>query len=476
MNSRLPLPTPGSRTCTHVQDSTALSVARLDGLGAIERYAADIDRFNCASGRPSPFSSSAFLSRYGLRNEYFLPGSGEFLLVVRRDANIIGLAPLRRSKMPILPKPIGRFALTATRLEFLAPLDIEQPRLLCASADEDAVAAAIVDYLCHRERRWEMLEFVGQRPGGSLHRAMHAVVASDWRFRARDIEVEPICELPLLPWLDSKSYFRSLPRHMRSNIGRQVRRLYAAGEVELVLARGPEAASAWFDCYCDLDARSWKHETPASIARHPRRVAFHREIVQGLAGFEPSFAAVLLDGVLIAGLILGANQTTSPDRHGLWALEMAYDRTHAALGPGQLLLLLGISEGIERRSAFLNMMQNFAYYKHRWGADAIEVVNVQLIRYWSVPALRAGARDVRRWWHERKQRAARTEGSPSAPTTAMPVRKQKDECAPAEPSEGAPVDVDRARSLTQAALASAGQGLRRLDRHAARTYLPFDLE
>lgn len=473
MNARLPLATPGAQP----QESPALSVSRLDGLGAIDRYAAEIDRFNCASERPNLFLSSAFLSRYALRTEHFVPGSGEFLLVVRCGEKVIGLAPLRRSRMPILPKQVGRFALTTARIEFLAPLDTEQPHFLCASADEDAVAAAIMNYLCQREGGWGMLEFGGQRPGSAIHRAIHAVAASNRRFRARDIEVEPVCELAL-PWADSKSYFRSLPRHMRSNISRQARRLYATGEVELVIARGPEATSAWFDCYCDVEARSWKSHTSASIARHPRRLAFYREIARGLAGFEPSFVGVLLGGALIGGLILGANQTTCPDRHGLWALEMAYDHTHAALGPGQLLLMLGITEGIDRRSAFLNLMQSFAYYKHRWGAAAIELVNVQLIPRLSLPAARAGARDVQRWWRDRKQRATQAEGSPSdgAQASAMPNRERSDAHAQAEAAEADPIDVERARSLTQSALARSGDGLRRLDRNLARSYLPFALE
>jgi mannose-6-phosphate isomerase-like protein (cupin superfamily) len=95
--------------------------------------------------------------------------------------------------------------------------------------------------------------------------------------------------------------------------------------------------------------------------------------VEGRAGVEPSFVGVVLDGILIAALIVISN-AASPV-HGGWCLEMSYDQAHAALGPGQLLLLLATGEALARGDRFLNFLQNFAYFKHRWGTSEIEVVN-----------------------------------------------------------------------------------------------------
>jgi len=55
---------------------------------------------------------------------------------------------------------------------------------------------------------------------------------------------------------------------------------------------------------------------------------------------------------------------------------MAYDLSRSDLGPGQLLLLLAVADALERRHRFLNFLQNFAYYKHRWGAESIAVTTV----------------------------------------------------------------------------------------------------
>ena len=255
---------------------------------------------------------------------------------------------------------------------------------------------------------------------------------------------------------------------MRSNIGRQARRMYQAGKTEIVLAEGAVAVRAWLDAYCDLDDRSWKSGTDSSISRNTRRLRLYREIVSGNAGFEPSLVAVLLDDVMVAGLLIGSNGAASPERHGAWCLEMAYDRTHAELGPGQMLLLLAVGEALGRRDRFLNFLQNFAYYKHRWGAELIDVVNLQLIRKLSPHDGRARLGELRRWWQARKDAKLGVETS-EAPAPA------KDH-AESSASTSIPVDLERARQLTARALASAGSGMRVLDHAAARSCLPFALE
>ncbi len=440
-------------------------MSRLDGVRALERCAADIDRLNAASRRPNAFASAAFLNSYALRNEYHVPGTSERLFLVRASGRVIGCAPMRQSREQLSSASLGALRLMGTRLEFLAAADTEQLQFSCAPEDEERVSAALLRHFCERESTWGMLELVGQKPGGALHQAVHA--AGNGRFWARDIPVQPFTEVPLA-WPDLYTYFRSLTKHMRSNISRQARRMYQTGKTEIVLAQGAAAVSAWFDAYCELDDRSWKSDTESSISRNARRVRLYREIVSGTAGFVPSFVAVLLDDVLVAGLLIGSNGATSPERHGAWCLEMAYDRTRAELGPGQMLLLLAVGEALGRGDGFLNFLQNFAYYKHRWGAQLIEVVNLQLIRRLSSHDGRARVGDLRRWWQARKDAKSGIQ-APAVPA-------QPKDHAESSAFAAVPVDLERARGLTAAALASAGSGMRVLDRAAASGYLPFDLE
>ncbi|HWW31473.1 MAG TPA: GNAT family N-acetyltransferase [Steroidobacteraceae bacterium] len=358
----------------------------------------------------------------------------------------------------------GPFARLGVRLQCLAPLDTYQPGILAAPEDEERVAAALIQHICQHERRWGMLEFVGQRPGTALHRAVHA--AASRKFRARDYTVEPYTEIALV-WNSLGAYFQSLTKKMRSNVSRQARRLFAAGEAELILAEGAAAVTAWLDVYCDLDRRSWKRGTSASIERNPRRVRFYREIVAGEAGLDPEFVGVMLDGVLIAGLLIGSNASASPDNHGAWCLEMAYDQSLADLGPGQLLLLLAVGMAIEKSHRYLNFMQNFAYYKHRWAAEPIHVVSVQLIRGLSLhnasAYLGAAKRKLRAW--------RRLPSEVPMPRDKQPAGRGRS----ANPSVTT-TNREHAGNLTAVALAHGGPGVRRLGRDAYRVHLPFDVD
>ena len=431
----------------------SLTVVAVKGVAALAHYASEIDRLNLVSARPNPFLSSAFLLCYAAHAEYFPAAADEVLFLIRQGARIVGCAPMRRSAKDFVA--LGPLRRLGVRLQFLAPLDTEQPGILAAPEDEQRVAAALIQHICERERGWGMLEFVGQRPGTTLYREMYA--AANRSFRARDIQVEPYTEVAVV-WNSLGAYFQSLRKKMRSNISRQGRRLFAAGEVELILAEGAAAATAWLDAYCDLDSRSWKGGTDASIARCPRRVRYYREIVAGNAGLDPQFIGVVLDGVLIAGLLTGSNASTGARDHGTWCLEMAYDQSLAQLGPGQLLLLLAVGMAIEKSHRHLNFMQNFAYYKHRWAAEPIHVVNVQLIRRLSlhnVSAVLGAARKKLRAMRRGAHHAGHGEEARHTVTT---------------------VNRERARSLTAAALAHGGPGVRRLGREASRSLLPFEID
>jgi hypothetical protein len=474
---------------------SGLSVTSIAGIACLERYAAQIDRLNALSGRCNPFLSAAFLRCYALRAEYHVPGREERLYLIWEGERLIGIAPLRRSIDKVGPS-LGPLHWRGVRLRVLAPLDTERPGILSAPEDEARVAAALIDHVCTRERDWGLLEFAGQLPGTPLYEAVHA--AANGAFRARDVEVEPYTEIAIV-WNDLSAYFRSLVKKMRSNISRQARRLFAQGQVHIVLAEGAPAVTAWFEPYCDLDSRSWKHGTQSSIQRHPRRVRFYRDIAAGRAGLEPSFIGIVLDGVLIAGLLTGSNSAAAPGRHGAWCLEMAYDESRGDLGPGQLLLLFAMGEAIRRGDRFLNFMQNFAYYKHRWGAALIPVVNVQLLRRASLHNLRAAVGEWSKRLAARRAEMAERAQTPAHAATSGGAATQGGAAIPAGAAipgrtttaahadtveagksapQGsvAPPDLTRARELTAAALAYDGPGIRRLDRQQAGVYLPFEIE
>lgn len=438
------------------------SVFVIDGVAGLEKYAAEIDALNAVSARPNPFLSGAFLLAYARCHEYGSTHSCERLFLIREESRLIGCFPMliRPDAMQAGSKSIKSMFRS---MVFLGFMDTEQPSIISAPQDQDRCAKALIDYLIQHSTDWDLIHLNGQLPGSPLYAAAHA--AAGRNIRVRDIQVAPYNEIPI-SWTDLGSYFRSLSQKMRSNISRQARKLYAAGEVQLIHVEGAQGVSAWFDAYCDLDSRSWKDGTAGSIRRHPGRVQLYRDIAAGQGGFEPSFIGIVLDGILVAGLISGSNQLAAPHRHGIWCLEMAYDRSHHKLGPGQLLFLLAMGQAIAQRHRHLNFMQNFDYYKHRWGATSINVTDVQLIRRFSTRGLLAMLGDVRRWMIQRRavhedSSTASTENPTSASDTEIHAISSEQQ--------------QRARQLAQRALANAGTNMRVLNRDAARHHLPFDI-
>ena len=441
-------------------EAGSLSVTGSCGIGALDRFAPDIDRLKLGSTRPNPFLSAAFLHSYTAHSEFRAQCDDVRLYLIHDQGRLIGCAPMQRAPDRFGPA-IGPVGLRGESLKWLAPQDTEQPGLLSLPGEEDRVATALVRYLCDHERNWGMLDLVGQRPNTALYRAVHA--AAGGTYRVRDIAVEPYNEVALI-WPNLRSYLDSLTHKMRSNTTRLARHLYAAGEPELILANGPAAVTAWFDAYCELDGRSWKQGTHASVGRNSERLRFYREIAAGRGGLEPTFIGVLLDGVLVAGLLAGGNSGASPRRHGVWLLEMAYDRTRADLGAGNLLVLLAVTEALRRGDCQLNFMQNFAYYKHRWGADPVNVVSVQLIRRFGLHNARATMGDLKRRLLARK--------------AALPVGAASRDAVEAGQPTGqlaAKPDTATAYRLAQAALTFTGSGVQRLNREQAQAYLPFRL-
>jgi hypothetical protein len=439
-----------------------LSVSAMDGVAGLEKYAPEIDALNAASERPNPFLSGGFLVAYARRCEYGSSRSVERLFLIREGSRLIGCFPMLIR--PDATQAGSRSIKSMFRcMMFLGYIDTDQPTIISAPQDRDRCGQALVDHLCQHSADWDLVHLTGQLRSGPLYKAAHA--ASSWKIRVRDIHVAPYNEIQI-HWNDLGSYFRSLSQKMRSNISRQARKLYGAGEVRLFYADGAQCVSAWFDAYCDLDSRSWKDGTAGSIRRHPGRVQLYRDIAAGNGGFEPSFIGIVLDGVLVAGLILGSNLLAAPHQHGIWALEMAYAGSHSKLGPGQLLFLLAMGQAIEQRHRHLNFMQNFDHYKHRWGATQINVTDVQIIRQFSLRNAFAVLGDLRRWM---RRRTAEPNGEIGPVKDATSTNDTDVHAAVSSQQQ------EHARKLVERALANAGGSMRVLDQDAARSYLPFDI-
>lgn len=432
---------------------TSPSVRSFAGLAALEKFAGEIDALNRSSARPNPYLSSDHLRCFAKYNEYFPDTEGIRLYTVWEQDQLIGCLPLRRVDDRFGP-------LRASRICFLAPFDIDQPGLLCAPENEERAARAIVQYIIDHEQGFGMLELMGQRPGSTLYKAMHA--SSNGRFRIRDIDVDPINEIPIV-WSNVGEYFRSLSSSWRSSVARSTRKLLNAGTTEVVFAEGAQATSAWLDAYLDLESRSWKLNTTAAIVRDARRVELHRQLLAGRGGFTPSFVGILSDGILIAGNLNGSSIDGPAETRGMWNFDLSYDASYADLSPGVPLLLLTVYLAIQREEKFVNLLHSFSHYKHHWKAEMITVKNVQLIRRWSLHNLRGTIGELMR---SLRQRMAPKKGP--APSSQDKGDRNSARQTPARP------DRTQAKAIAAQALACGRPGILHLNDAQICALLPFE--
>ena len=332
----------------------------------LDRAAPALRSVAARADRPLPAADPDFLRSYAAHFEYSSEPLVPEIVVVERRGEPIGFLATRSSRHRVGPGvSVGERTLLVTH-------DHDRVNLVAGPGDEAAVADAVAAELLGRGRP-SVLDIAGLTIGSPLYRALHGHASRSLRWTAYDIDMPSYCSVPVASD-DVRGYFGALSKTMRSNVGRQARRLFAAGDVELLRADGVDETAPLLPVYLDLEQRSWKHAAGAGILRSPKRTAFFGDVVRGQAAYRPSMVGVVLDGVLIAGLLLGRYGT------GMWALEMAYDDHHRDLGAGQLLLVLAMSEAIAAGAASLGYLQHFAYFKKRWLAVETEVVSTRVVR------------------------------------------------------------------------------------------------
>ncbi len=415
------------------------------------------------SERPLPAADPDFIRSYAEHFEYSSKPLVPEIVVVERHGEPIGFLATRSSRHRVGP------GMSVRERTLLVTHDHDRVNLVASPADEAAVADAVVAEMLRRGNP-SALDIAGITVGSPMHRALHGQATRSSLWTAYDIDLPSFCSVPVA-WNNVGGYFGALSKTMRSNVSRQARRLFAAGEVELLRADGTDETAPLLPAYLDLEQRSWKFAAGAGVLRSPKRTAFFGDVVRGEAAYRPSMVGVVLDGVLIAGLLLGRYGV------GMWALEMAYDEHHRDLGAGQLLLLLAMSEAIAAGAASLGYLQHFAYFKKRWLAVEVEVVSTRVVRRGSPLHVRHLIAEADRR-HGGAVRAERMPGGPGR-RAAHAAPETDDHVAGGDVSARSrtarPATLPEAAAASGRLLSQACRSGVRIDRKGAEALLPFPL-
>ncbi len=174
------------------------------------------------------------------------------------------------------------------------------------------------------------LHLSGLPLGGSLHRALEAVLAEQGRSAGLVHREERA--LLASPQTPEEYLAASLTGKKRKELRRQRTRLAELGEIGFAREGGDEGLNVWIERFLALEQAGWKGQRGSALASQPGTAALFRESLRGATEQGRLERLTLsLDGRAIAMLV---NFITSP---GAFSYKTAYDEDYARFSPGVLL-------------------------------------------------------------------------------------------------------------------------------------------
>lgn len=361
---------------------SALDVRVFESLQTCAPIRADMARVNDASPRPCPFSTLEFLANH-VEHNGIAPGCADarpLMLTAFRGGELVGYLPLCRVRDRVL----GR---AREKITYLVKHDLDRPHLVARQDDQAACAEAFYRNLVESERDWTFLELDQQDEGSPLYPLPPSVDTDGLYLRLFESTSNATIAIPYATLAD---YFRALSKKMRSNVGRGARRLFDAGDVQIVASSGAAMGDGWLDLYRSIEERSWKSGIDWVVGSDPRRIAYFRGLMSPGQPMGIRFILLVSGGVPIAGIINGRFGG------GMHALQIAYDEGFRELDPGGMMLLVSMKQAIEERCAYYDLLSGYGYFKERWLARITPSRNVQLFRRGSLHHLKAIGGEYRR--------------------------------------------------------------------------------
>lgn len=366
----------------------AVTVRCLHSLAEIGALRLKINALNMASARPDPFSTFEFYENL-LRRSASLTGGERarvwFLVAFTSDRELIGYLALEEVAERVLWRRI-------TRLGFLVAHSGDRPHLVAKSEHVGVVTEMFCEYLHDHRREWEFLELQQQDAASTLcPLPLSAVLKRCWVRYWPNLDNGTI----RVRWSTLQEYVDALAPKFRSNLKRQIRKLFASGEVELLTSSDPASTLALLELYCSIEKRSWKSSTELTIGGDPQRLEYVRGLLGARQPMQIVIQILVLDGAPVAGLISGS--FAGPVDKRLYALHIVSDGQLRLVAPGSTILMMGMRYAIAGHYAFFNLLSGFGYYKTRWLADMTPTRCAQIYRIGGTCFWRRVLGDARRW-------------------------------------------------------------------------------
>ena len=285
-----------------------------------------------------------------------------FLLAVRRDGELIGLAPL---------------AVTPGRRISLAPLSS------LAFLGTGSVGSDYLDLIAARGRESEVLDALASRAGGQrlalilnqVARPSSAAALTErlarrgWRWTERPKDVCPFIPLDGTTWA---SYLSGLSGHHRSNFRRRLANLERAFDVRFERADSEAAREAALETLLELHRRRWDGRGGSTAFHSEALRNFHRAWTRvALARGWLRLFAMRLDGRPV-GALYGFRY-----RETFGFYQIGFDPGYARHGIGQVMVGLAIKSAIEEGAREFDFLHGDERYKFDWARQVRELSRIE---------------------------------------------------------------------------------------------------
>ncbi len=304
---------------------------------------------------PRASMNKVFASPTWLRTWWSVFGEGRelILLSVRRDGELMGVAPLMRD---------------GERLCFAGDTEVcDYMDLVAVAGEEAACLSAVLRSL--GEEPWREIALWAVPEGSPTLEALKAA-APEFGLRV-DIETEDVCPQLDLPatW---EEYLAGLNKKDRHELRRKLRKLSQGGEVDLETIDEPAALEAALDDFLRLYRQS-RTEKVAFMTGEMER--FFRSMVCALAaegGIEIIF--LTLGGVRVAAVLCFCAGEES------LLYNSGYDQAYAYLSVGLLSKALALRRAIEEGKKRFDFLRGRESYKYDLGAVDVPVYRCTIRR------------------------------------------------------------------------------------------------
>lgn len=316
--------------------------------GPLEDLAAEWAALFAADPEATPFQSPAWAVAWW---RHFGPGLEPFVLTVREDGALVGLAPLvlgGRGPFRVLR---GLGAGVGNYWDVIA-----------APAQRAAVARASAEHLRAEAGRWDLFD-VDRFPPGSPTPA--ALAAAGLRVHDRPSIVAPMLALP--PAFDD--YLAGLSSNRRGKVRRYLRPL-DKGEVEVAFVTEPGEIAAAVAAWQRLRIAWWAARDRAMDPEHAseRFLAFTTDVMTALVADGLGIVRRFVREGEVIGVALDFVDATT-----MYYWLNGFDPAHAKLRLGHGVIAGGIRDAIDRGLVAYDFMVGSEGYKYEYGATDREL-------------------------------------------------------------------------------------------------------